>query len=263
MPELPDVQMCKEYFDATSLKKEIAGIDRCDRRLLNNISPRGLKSRLSGRSFSEMRRYGKYLFARFAGKGYLFLHFGMTGFLKAYRKEENAPAHIGIRIRFADNTFLAFSCCRRLGHIGITGTVEDFVRARQLGPDALTLTRNRTAFADRMGGRRGSTKGALMNQKIMAGIGNIYADEILFQAGLHPAKKVSELEEDQLHALADTAARILETAIQRRAGAKGWPARWLLPRREEGRSCPRCSDIIRRMKVSGRNGYFCPGHQKG
>lgn len=101
-----------------------------------------------------------------------------------------------------------------------------------------------------------------MNQKIMAGIGNIYADEILFQAGQHPAKKVRELEEDQLHALADTAVRILEAAIERRAGAKGWPATWLLPRREEGRSCPRCSGALRRMKVSGRNGYFCPGHQK-
>jgi len=101
----------------------------------------------------------------------------------------------------------------------------------------------------------------LMNQKVLAGIGNIYADEILFLAGMHPKTKASELEAKDRRLLAGKTRHVLETAIAKRAGAKGWPASWLLPRREEGRTCPRCGGKIKRLTVSGRGTYYCPGHQ--
>jgi formamidopyrimidine-DNA glycosylase len=262
MPELPDVQIFKQYFDATSLKRKIAAVVQCDPRLLSGVSESSLRRRLSGRSFSETSRHGKYLFARFGEKAFLVLHFGMTGFLRAYKHEDKAPGHIRLLIRFEDGYHLAYDCRRRLGLISLTDAVEPFIQARELGPDALALCADPASFALSLQDHRGSIKTLLMNQKVLAGIGNIYADEILFRAGLHPKKKTGDLDEEERRTLAVKTRHVLETAIGRRAGAKGWPSAWLLPRRQPGRSCPRCSGEIQRITVSGRSTYFCPTHQR-
>jgi len=261
MPELPDVQVFKEYFDATSLHKRIAQVVECDRRLLEKISRKAFRGRLKDKSFEATVRHGKYLFARFGVNDWLVLHFGMTGFLRAFKAEEKAPDDIGLLLRFEDGYHLAYDCRRRLGRIGCTESVAHFVDEKNLGPDALDLCRDEEAFAGRLEGHRGAIKTLLMNQKVVAGIGNIYADEILFLMGLHPKTKAGELDDGQCRALAAKTRHILETAIDRRAGAEGWPESWLLPRREEGRACPRCSGKIHRITVSGRGTYFCPRHQ--
>jgi formamidopyrimidine-DNA glycosylase len=262
MPELPDVQIFKSYFDATSLKKTIVGVEECDTRLLEGVSEKNLRHELKGNYFSETRRYGKYLFARCAEDCFLVLHFGMTGYLRSFKHREKAPKHLGLLLRFEDGYFLACSSQRRLGKIGITESVEDFVRRKDLGPDALELCRDREAFSRRLQGHRGSVKGLLMNQKVLAGIGNIYSDEILFQTGMHPKKKAADLDDRARRLLAGKACHVLDTAVEKRIGEEGWPRQWLLPRREEDRACPRCSGKIRKIKVSGRGAYFCPGHQK-
>jgi formamidopyrimidine-DNA glycosylase len=261
MPELPDVQVFKEYFDATSLKKQIAEVVECDGKLLEGISQKTLNERLKAKYFSETLRHGKYLFARFDEKQFLVLHFGMTGFLRAFKDQGKAADHIALLLRFEDGFHLAYECRRRLGHISLIDSVEHFVSEKKLGPDALSLCRHREAFADRLAGHRGSIKSLLMNQKVLAGIGNIFSDEILFLMGLHPKRKADELNENERRKLAGKTCHILETAIDRRARAKGWPESWLLPRRKEGRACQRCSGKIRRMTVSGRGTYYCPGHQ--
>jgi len=212
---------------------------------------------LAGKFFNEIRRHGKYLFARFDVNAYLVFHFGMTGFLRAFKNEQRAPDHIGLLLRFEDGFRLAYDCRRRLGHISVTDLVEQFIKNRELGPDALALCRNRNAFAERLQGHCGFIQALLMNHKVLAGIGNIYADEILFHSGMHPKTKASGLDEEDRRILAGKACHVLETA--KRAGAKGWPQKWLLPRREEGRSCPHCSRKINRISVSGRGTYFCPG----
>jgi formamidopyrimidine-DNA glycosylase len=261
MPELPDVQIFKQYFDATSLQRKIAAVIQCDADLLAGVSKTELQHRLSGKSFSATSRHGKYLFARFGEKDFLVLHFGMTGFLRAYKHEDKAPGHIGLLLRFTDGYHLAYDCRRRLGHISFTDNPVHFIKGRKLGPDALALCADPAGFAKRLQGHSGSIKALLMNQKVLAGIGNIYADEILFRAGLHPKKKTSDLDEEERRTLAVKTRHVLETAIDRRAGAKGWPSSWLLPRRQPGKSCPRCSGEIQRITVSGRSTYFCAGHQ--
>lgn len=261
MPELPDVEIFKQYFDATSLHRKITEVVACDTRLLAGISRKKLGRRLTGRSFSETVRHGKYLFARFEDRGFLVLHFGMTGFLKLFKEEREAPDHLGLLLRFADGYHLAFVCKRRLGMIAIRESVEDLVNEKELGPDALELCGDSARFAELLGGHRGSLKGLLMNQGVLAGIGNIYADEILFLIGWHPKRKAADLTGKELRQLAAKTRHILKTAIERRVGAEGWPKSWLLPRREAGRSCPRCSGTIRRITVSGRGTYYCPDHQ--
>ena len=261
MPELPDVQVFKEYFDATSLKKEIAGVAAQDERLLEGIGQKDLEARLVGKSFTGTQRHGKYLFVRFGGHDFLVLHFGMTGFLRAYKDEDKAPEHIGLLLCFTDGYHLAYYCRRRLGRIGLTDTVDEFIRNRELGPDAGELCSDREAFAARLQGHRGAIKSLLMNQKVMAGIGNIYADEILYRAGVHPQRKSDALDSGERRSLAVKACQVFKTAIAKRAGEKGWPRGWLLPRREAGRACPRCAGKIKRITVAGRGTYFCPGHQ--
>ncbi len=261
MPELPDVQVFKEYFDATSLKKEITGVKTSDKSLLEGISGKSLRERLVGTSFSGTQRHGKYLFARLAEGDFLVLHFGMTGFLRAYRNEDKATEHTALLLRFTDGYHLAYDCKRRLGLISMADSVEEFIRKKDLGPDAGNLCRDREAFVARLRGHHGAIKPLLMNQKVMAGIGNIYADEILYRAGMHPKKKADELADDERRTLAVKACQIFATAIAKRAGEKGWPQGWLLPRRKAGRACPRCSGKIKRITISGRGTYFCPEHQ--
>ncbi|MCB2184319.1 MAG: hypothetical protein KQH63_20010 [Desulfobulbaceae bacterium] len=96
----------------------------------------------------------------------------------------------------------------------------------------------------------------------MSGIDNIYSDEILFLMGLPPCTKVKDLDENKLHQLAVKTRHILTTAVDRKAGENGRPQRWLLPRRRERKSCPRCLGTISRISVSGRSAYYCPDHQR-
>ncbi len=265
MPELPDVQLFKEYFDATSLHKEISDVAHCTAKLLPELSCKELSRRLRGKSFTETIRHGKYLFARVDEKDFLVLHFGMTGFLRSFKNidnDEQEQRHSRLRIDFKDGYHLSFNCRRKLGKITMCNTIEEYLKDKKLGPDALTLCADKAKFTGRLQGRRGTIKGQLMNQSLLAGIGNIYTDEILFQENIHPRKKCSALEKNQLGKLAGTASRILTKAIEKRAGEKGWPESWLLPRREAGKNCPRCSGKIEKTSVSGRSTYFCPEHQK-
>lgn len=261
MPELPDVQIFKQYFDATSLHKEIADIVECDGNLLEGISRKKLSSLLKGNSFEETSRHGKYLFARFEAKKYLVLHFGMTGFLRAYKDEAKGPGHIRLLLRFTDGFYLAYDDQRKLGQISITEDVDTFVTSSELGPDALELCCRRDEFADRLRNHRGMIKTLLMNQKVIAGIGNVYADEILFQSGIHPKTDVKQLDEEQRRSIVRKTCHTLDTAIKKRVGENGWPRSWLLPRREKGKPCPRCSGQIERITVSGRGTYYCAKHQ--
>ncbi|MDW7773897.1 MAG: DNA-formamidopyrimidine glycosylase family protein [Desulfobulbaceae bacterium] len=261
MPELPDVQIFKEYLDTSFLDRKIVGAGKADTQLLQGISPEELNRFLTGKSFISTRRYGKYLFARVAEDEFLVLHFGMTGFLRSLRKGEKIGSHVGLLLQFEDGSHLVYESRRKLGRISVTDTVERFVSGRGLGPDALELCVDGAAFAERLRGHRGSIKALLMNQKALAGIGNVYSDEILFLMGVHPKKGADELNNKERRTLAAKTCHVLKTAIGKHAGADGWPQKWLLPRRKAGSACPHCSGKISRITVSGRGTYFCSGHQ--
>jgi formamidopyrimidine-DNA glycosylase len=260
MPELPDVEVFKRYLDATSLHKKIKKMRMHDTRVLRGITGRMLQKRLADRQLEKTRRHGKHLFVRVGDMGWLRLHFGMTGFLRYFKRAGKKPDHVAMTIRFVNGFCLAYDNQRRLGQVGWVDSPEEFAREEGLGPDALNDL-NFDRFKDVMSGRRGFVKSALMNQQVIAGIGNVYADEILFQSRIRPRARVEEITAKDLQRLFDAIQKVLRTAVRCKADPEAFPKDFLIRNRGKNRNCPRCGGRIEKVTVSGRSGYACPNCQ--
>lgn len=260
MPELPDVETYRRYINATCLHQKIAGIQVNDTRVLKNTSRPKLEATLKGQSFAQTRRHGKYLLVELDDGHWLILHFGMTGRL-SYYKNGQSPEYTQARFDFENGYHLAYVMPRKLGQIRLVKDAGAFIQAKQLGPDVLSDDFDFDAFREALAGRRGMIKSTLMNQEIMAGIGNEYSDEILFQAGIHPKTRVDELDEKTLRRIFKTMQDVLQTAVEHQANWDELPDSWLLRHREEGADCPRGDGQVTRIEVSGRAGYYCPACQ--
>jgi formamidopyrimidine-DNA glycosylase len=260
MPELPDVESFKRYLDATSLHQRIAHVDVLSAYVLKGISARKLAHRLKGRCFESSRRHGKHLFVRIDGDVWLRLHFGMTGSLRYFKDEEKAPPHERVLFIFARDYRLAFDDQRKFGEIGLIQDVDEFLKMRALGPDALDV--DLTNLKELLAEHRGAVKSILMNQKLIAGIGNIYADEILFHAHMHPATETARLNDKRRRQLFRAMRRVLEKAIEYQADVNRTPKSWLLSHRGKGGKCPRCGRKLKSSKMGGRTAWFCPHCQR-
>src|SRR5437763_5477565 len=260
MPELPDVETFKRYLDATSLYQRITGVDEQSAYVLKGVSARELARRLNGRRFESSCRHGKHLFVRTDGELWLRLHFGMTGSLQYFKREEDAPKHARVLFVFANAHRLAFEDQRKFGEIGLVKDVDEFLKKRGLGPDALDISLSQ--FKEIFGKHRGPVKTILLNQKLIAGIGNIYADEILFRARVHPATQISSLSGKTVMKLFRATRYILKRAIAAKADADRLPKSWLLPHRGKGGKCPRCGRELKSATIGGRTAWFCAHCQK-
>lgn len=262
MPELPDVEIFKRYLESTSLHQDIERVDISSPELLEGVSARRLQNTLRGNQLQSAHRHGKYLFAQLDQEGWLILHFGMTGFLSYFRNPEQRPSHVRLALRFSNGFTLAYDCQRKLGEIGLTQTVHQFVRERELGPDPLDAEFDLKAFRHAMAGTRAAVKSALMDQKRVAGIGNIYSDEILFQAGIQPAVKVRDLSGKDIESLYNQMTRtVLPAAIEAGADPERLPSSFVIPHRHDQGVCPRCGRPLEKRKIAGRTAYFCPHDQ--
>jgi len=257
MPELPDVQVFREYLDATALHRSVATTRVRDELLLEDVSRQALARRLKGRPLEESRRHGKHLFARAADVGWLRLHFGMTGSLEFRQNAGALPDHTALSLEFEDGSSLSYLNVRRFGEIGWADDVDGWIEERGLGPDALGL--DLRTFRSILEGRRGTIKGALMDQSAIAGIGNVYGDEVLFQSGVHPRTPVAALDDDTVARIHGCVRPVLAQAIEARV--ESFPGSFLVPRREEGAPCPKCGGTIAKIEVVGRPTYVCPDHQ--
>lgn len=261
MPELPDVELFKRYLDARALHQTIADVVVDDARVLDAVSPKALAVRLRGRHFLSSRRHGKHLFVELDRSGWLTLHFGMTGALAYFESMADEPRYDRVRFDFETGAHLAYTSMRMLGRVGLTDDADAFITREGLGLDALDEHLTVAAFTEALGKGRRSVKTALMDQTAIAGIGNIYSDEILFQAGLHPSTPVRALTTADVARLSEESRKVLETAVRLGAGSEQFldrlPAGYLLPNRKEVAICPRCGDEIRTLKVSGRTAYYC------
>jgi formamidopyrimidine-DNA glycosylase len=260
MPELPDVETFKRYFDATSLHQRIGHVDVRDAYILKGISARELARGLKGRRFESSRRHGKHLFVRADGDLWLRLHFGMTGSLRYFKHEKQAPKHTRVLFVFASAHSLAFEDQRKFGEIGLIENVNEFLKKRALGPDALDISLPQ--FKEIFGKHRGAVKTILLNQKLVAGIGNIYADEILFRTRVHPATQISSLSGKTVTKLFRATRYILKRAIEANADVALMPKSWLLPHRGKGGKCPGCGRKLRSATIGGRTAWFCAHRQK-
>jgi formamidopyrimidine-DNA glycosylase len=259
MPELPDVEVFRRYVNSTSLHQNIESVEVRNGKILGGVSARKLQSTLKGRTFESTRRHGKNLFVGLDGDGWLLMHFGMTGRLKYFKDMDQDPPHDRFLISFENDYHLAFDCQRMFGKVDLIDDLEEFVREKKLGPDPLEL--DSPAFRERFEGRKGSVKSALMNQQVVAGVGNIYSDEILFQAHLYPGTRIERLDDAALEKLFQVTRRVLTTAIERGANPQELPDHFLLSHRREGEKCPRGNGEIRKIRAAGRTAYYCPACQ--
>jgi formamidopyrimidine-DNA glycosylase len=260
MPELPDVELFKKYLESTSLHKTIKEVKGKSDQILEGITAEALEKKLVSKEFLSSRRHGKYLFTNVSEEFWLVMHFGMTGNLKYFKDLKDEPEHDRLLISFENGYHLAFDCQRKFGKVTITPKIEAFIEQKKLGADALAV--DFQDFKEIMQERRGTAKYTLMNQHILAGIGNIYSDEINFQTCIHPKTKINELDDQKLKTLFNNMKRILRTAIRNQADPSQFPKDYLTTKRREGAECPRCGGKIKTLKFSGRTAYFCPSCQK-
>lgn len=261
MPELPDVVGSQKYLEATALHQRIAKTSVFDERILGEVSTRALARRLNGNALEETARHGKYLFASLTGGGWLVLHFGMTGGLGYYGESGAPPEYARVVLDFDNGFHFAYINQRVLGRVDVADDLDSFIEQENLGPDALSPALDRAAFCERLQQRRGPIKSRLMDQSLVAGIGNVYSDEILFQVGFHPATPVSDLGDDDLARLYRTMRRVLRVASEHNGHVEEFPRGYFLPHRGEDGACPKCGGPLRSVKVTGRTAYFCPQRQ--
>lgn len=258
MPELPEVEAAREYLQATVLCQPIEEVRIGDGRILSHITPAQLAQSLVDMSFISIQRHGKRLFLQLDGGQWLTIHLGMTGRLIYLEKEEDEPAHTRLLIRFRNGRRLAFDDLRIFGEAGLIESPSVFLAEGKTGPDALQV--GQEAFLRIMGGRRGMIKSLLLNQRLISGIGNLYADEALFQVGIHPQSR--GLDEMQLSRLFSIIQEVLRTSVSVQADFDLLPDSYLLRHRHPGGRCPRDGALLRHEKLGGRTSYYCPEHQK-
>lgn len=256
MPELPDVEVFRQYINATALHQRIDHVHVESATILRETSPQGLGRALKHKSFQATHRHGKYLFLKVDTDHWLVMHFGMSGHIQYFRGTQQIPDYTQILISFDNDYHLAYIAPRKLGFIGLTDKPDTIITHEQLGSDALAITERQ--FMELTAGHRGAVKALLMDQQTIAGIGNVYSDEFLFQAGIHPRMPVSDLDNKALTQLYQSINKVLHAAIDARAEPDKMPADFLLPHREEGEHCPKCGTALETIKAGGRNAWYCP-----
>jgi formamidopyrimidine-DNA glycosylase len=259
MPELPDVEIYRRRLEDRALHQRIDTVHVAAPELLNDTSRQGLGRLAHGHRFSLARRHGKCLFAGLDSGSWIMLHFGMSGSLAYLERGEEPPRYCRCLFRFANRASLAYVARRKLGRIATPTSPRAYVDAEALGPDALDMDAD--AFAASAAKRRGQVKSWLMDQGSIAGIGNVYSDEILFQAGVHPRCAVGELSGKTLGRVHRCMHTVLEQAIDAAADPENMPDSFLIPKRKKGGRCPRCAGEIASVKAAGRTAWFCPNCQ--
>lgn len=257
MPELPDVESFRLYFDQNALNRTILGFKAFHPKILRQVTQNQLKKSLINQKIKSTFRVGKNLFVTLSNKQVLCFHFGMTGFFQFYAKG-SPPTFTRFQIDFKEG-HLAFVDMRILGGITLANSIVEFIEKKKIGSDALAIKWSdfKTLLEE-----KGSLKPTLMDQSFIAGVGNVYADEILFQAKLNPCHTNTSLTLVEVKTLFNVIKRVLKKAIQVEADVDKMPKNWLLPHRKIHENCPRCKREIKRISLRGRGTFFCPFCQK-
>lgn len=260
MPELPEVNAFKAYFDQTSLHQRIGSVDVWDDYIMRNVNGDEFAERLRGRSFLDSYRQGKYLFARMDNDHHILLHFGMNGDLNYYEAPEDQPRFERFRFNFDNGMRLGFMDSRKFARILYLEDRDAYIESIGLGPDATRLTREQ--FMGFAAGRKGTLKGFLLNQRVAAGMGNLYADEICYQTRVHPGSRMDKIPEAELEKLYTCLHRIMNEAADRLPHYKQYPPKWYWKLwREEGREIEG-RGTVEAAKIGGRTTMYVPGWQR-
>jgi formamidopyrimidine-DNA glycosylase len=259
VPELSDVEGFRRHFHRYAAGRRIREVEVADPMLVRNASATALRSELTGRRFGEPQRHGKWLIAP-AGKARVLIHFGMTGLLVWSGGTNDRHRHDRIVFELTGGE-LRYRNMRRLGGLWLARSEaerEDLLGP--LGPDALEL--DGEDFAERIARRRGGIKSALMDQRVVAGLGNLLTDELLWRTRIHPRRPAARIPKRGLMLMHGEMTKMLREA-NRHARVPG-KAGWLTGARDQpDPRCPRCRSRLRRGTVAGRTAVWCPRCQRG
>lgn len=259
MPELPDVEGFRKVLESCAKGRVIQRVEVRDPGVLHGMSAPGLKDALEGRRFTAPERHGKWLLARTGGPT-LLLHFGMTGRLLCARPEDAVEPHDRVLFTVARDRQLRYRDQRKLRGLWLAADESDVARLLDdQGPDALAVDRDE--FEAALSARRGSLKAALTDQSVLAGLGNLLADEILWRAGLRPTSRTNDLTEADRRRLYTHMRRTLRSAVT--AGCVPPRDSWLTGHRDTpSPTCPRCGTPLHRTRLAGRGTVWCPRCQE-
>lgn len=269
MPELPEVETVVRELRPALVGRRIVSV-RVSKRALRRRWSKSWGRQLAGQRILEIRRRGKWIILHLADGGRLLLHLGMTGQLQVWNPEQRVQRHTHLIIGLDDRgRQLRFRDVRRFGSATLFANEEglaEFFEQSGLGPEPFDVEpsywRRRLAHTVR------SLKAVLLDQRVVAGVGNIYADEALFEARLHPARLAHDLRPAEAERLRRAVIVVLDRAIEKRGstirdyvGGSGRRGEYQHEFRVYGRveePCPRCRVSITRIRLAGRATHFCP-----
>ncbi len=256
MPELPEVENYRRFFAERAVGRIVLRVVVTDPTTVRNASARAFARALAGRTFLRADRHGKWMLARTDGPT-LLVHFGMTGDLIWSGDEPPRHRHDRVIFELEGGDELRYRNMRRLGGVWLAHDAgEERTVLGDLGPDALTV--GRREFLGHLARRRGGAKAVLMDQRFAAGVGNLIADEVLWQARIHPKRSVASLDAADRARLFGVLRKVLTTAVEEFDYLQSRPA-WLSHvRGQPGARCPRCRAPLARVTAAGRTTYLCP-----
>jgi formamidopyrimidine-DNA glycosylase len=259
MPELPEVEQARRFLEMNALNHPIRSVEILDGGVIQEIGVKEFQRELTGRTMTTAGRRGKQMFIGLDDGPFLTIHLGMTGDL-VVDEDDAVPRFTRIVFHFSDGMSLFYVDQRKFGAIGLVGSIDQFVAEHRLGPDALSI--NLSEFIDRTSSHKKAIKSVLLDQAVLSGIGNLYADEVLFQAKVHPETRADTISRKKLAGLHRQVGKILRSSIAVSSDFDSLPDGYLLRDREEGAECPRGNGRLELTKVGGRTTIFCPRCQR-
>jgi formamidopyrimidine-DNA glycosylase len=285
MPELPEVETIRRGLSDKIINKNIVGIEIKKPKLIRN-KVADFKAIINQNSIISINRIGKLLILNLADGNFLLIHLKMTGqLIYSFKKDLVAGGHnwppvdnlpnkySHIIFKFSDDSFLFFNDMRQFGYLEIVDNIRQQAIKNRFGIEPGTKDFTLKNFRAIMKNRRGVLKALLLNQQIVAGIGNIYADEICFRSKVLPSRKVNSLSDDEIKKLYQASQYIIKRAIDKRgttfsdyrdaSNSKGNFVKYLKVYGRQKRQCKLCKKInIQKIKLAGRGTHFCPSCQK-
>lgn len=275
MPELPEVETVRRSLLPVVLEKPIETVDVHYERILQNISVPEFKRRVQGNQFLDITRRGKYLIFSLENDLELVAHLRMTGRL-IFFSDHSIPLakHTSVVFGFGSQGALRFEDVRKFATLDLVpkGEYQTIKGLYTLGVEPLSDEFSLASFRKLVQNRSAKIKGLLLDQTKIAGIGNIYADESLFLAQIHPEREASSLNAEEIKRLHKAIRDVLEVAIANQGttfrdyrtgyGQEGSFQNKLQIYGKKGEKCPRCGVNLKHKKVAGRTSHFCPACQR-
>ncbi|NIJ11298.1 formamidopyrimidine-DNA glycosylase [Saccharomonospora amisosensis] len=259
MPELPDVEGFGRVLAEHALSAPVRDVEVLDEQVLRDVQPRRLRDSVRGHRFGRPWRHGKWLVVPVRDEQpSLLLHFGMTGSLEWAQPQQPRHRHDRVVFTFPDGE-LRYRDMRKLTGMRLArDDTERRAALADLGPDAAQVSR--AELADALSGVRRRLKPALVDQSVVAGLGNLLVDEILWRAKLNPRRSTATLRPADVARLHERMTTVLKQSV--REGRVPPHPSWLTGSRDEpSGSCPRCGAPLRHARIDGRSTVWCPNCQ--